>query len=103
MSSILDCMSASDHWMRHATIRVPVSVPTRAPVTIASGPGIVERAPELVDTGSEGVWYVHAPRASSDPPALLQAFEFALAGVLGLALHEIIIVVLAPGADEEGS
>lgn len=45
---------------------------------------------------------IHTPRASRHPPALLQAFELALAGVLGLALHEVIVVVLAPRADEEG-
>lgn len=65
-------------------------------------PGAAEPVPESFETGSKGM-YVHASRASGDPPALLQALELALAGVLGLALHEIIVVVLAPGADEEGS
>lgn len=46
-------------------------------------------------------WYVHTSRASGDPPALLQALEFALAGVVGLALHEVIVVVPAARAYEE--
>lgn len=46
--------------------------------------------------------YLHTSRASGDPPALLQALELALAGVVGLALHEVIVVVLAARAYEEG-
>lgn len=45
--------------------------------------------------------YVHAPRTPRYPPALLQALELALAGVLGLAFHKVIVIVLAPGADKE--
>ena len=44
---------------------------------------------------------IHTPRASSDSPALLQTFELALARVLGLALHVVIVVVFAPRANEE--
>lgn len=47
--------------------------------------------------------YVHASRTPGHPPALLQALELALAGVLGLAFHKVIVVVLAPGADKERS
>jgi hypothetical protein len=47
--------------------------------------------------------YVHAPGAAGDSAALLQTLKLAPAGVLGLALHVVIVVVLAPGADEEGS
>lgn len=46
--------------------------------------------------------YVHTTRASGHPPALLQAVEFGRAARIGLALHEVIVVILAPGADEEG-
>lgn len=46
--------------------------------------------------------YAHAPRTSRHPPAFLQTLDFALARVLGLALHEIIVIVLASRADEEG-
>lgn len=46
--------------------------------------------------------YIHTSRASGNSPALLQALEFALAGVVGLALHEVIVVVLAARAYEEG-
>ena len=45
---------------------------------------------------------VHTGGASRDPPAFLQTLELALARVLGLALHEVIVVGAAPGADEEG-
>lgn len=48
-----------------------------------------------------GKGHVHAPGTSGNPPALLHALELAPAGVLGLALHVIIVVVLAPGANEE--
>lgn len=44
--------------------------------------------------------HIHTPSTSGDSSALLQAFELALAGVLCLALHEVIIVVLASRADE---
>jgi hypothetical protein len=47
--------------------------------------------------------YVHAPRASGNPPALLQALELASARILRLALHKVVIVVLAARADEVGS
>lgn len=45
---------------------------------------------------------IHAPRASSDPTTLLEAFELSPARVLRLALHVVIVVVAAPGADEVG-
>lgn len=48
-----------------------------------------------------GVRNIHASCAAGDSPALLQALELALAGVLGLALHVVIVVVAAAGADEE--
>jgi len=44
--------------------------------------------------------YVHAARASGGPPTLLEALEFALAGVLCLALHVVVIVVAASRPDE---
>lgn len=46
--------------------------------------------------------HIHTSRTASDPSSLLQALEFTPAGVFGLALHEVIVVVLAAGADEEG-
>ena len=49
-----------------------------------------------------GIFDVHTGGASRDPTALLQTLELGLAGVLGLALHEVIVVGAAPGADEEG-
>ena len=45
---------------------------------------------------------VHTPGAPGHPPAFLQAVELALAGVVGLALHEVIVVLAASGTDEEG-
>ena len=45
---------------------------------------------------------VHTPGAPGHPPAFLQAVELALAGVVGLALHEVIVVLAASGADEKG-
>lgn len=45
---------------------------------------------------------LHATRASGNPPALLQALELAPARIVRLALHKVVIVVLAAGADEEG-
>ncbi len=45
---------------------------------------------------------VHAPRASGNAAAFLHALKLAPAGVLGLALHVVIVVVPAAGADEEG-
>lgn len=44
----------------------------------------------------------NASGAPGDPAALLQALELALAGVLGLALHVVIVVGAASRADEEG-
>jgi len=44
--------------------------------------------------------YVHAARAPGDPPTLLEALEFALAGVLCLALHIVVIVVAASCPDK---
>lgn len=46
---------------------------------------------------------IHTPRASGDPPALLQALKLALSGVLSLALHIVVVVIFAPGADEKRS
>jgi len=43
-----------------------------------------------------------ARRAPGDPAALLEALELALARVLLLALHEVVVVRPAAGADEEG-
>ena len=45
---------------------------------------------------------VHAPCTSRHSPPLLEALELALAGVFGFALHVVIVVVTAAGADEEG-
>lgn len=45
---------------------------------------------------------LHAGSASRHAATLLHAFELALAGVLGLALHVVIVIGAAPGADEEG-
>lgn len=42
-----------------------------------------------------------AGSASGDPAALLQTLELALAGVLGLALHVVIVVGAAPRTDEK--
>lgn len=44
---------------------------------------------------------IHASGTSGDPSTLLQALKLATAGLLGLALHVVIVVVAAPGADEE--
>jgi hypothetical protein len=44
---------------------------------------------------------VHTPGAAGHPAALLQALELAPARVLGLALHVVVIVVLASRADKE--
>lgn len=49
----------------------------------------------------ERTLYAHAPCTSRHPPTLLQTLDFALAGILGLALHEIIVVVFASRTDEE--
>lgn len=57
---------------------------------------------EIRERGFYKKLYAHAPRTSCHPPALLQTLDFALARVLGLALHEIIVIVLAPRANEEG-
>lgn len=46
-------------------------------------------------------WDVHAGGTAGDAAALLQTLELALAGVLGLALHVVIVVGAAAGADEE--
>lgn len=45
---------------------------------------------------------IHAPRASGDSPSLFQTLELALAGILVLALHVVIVVVTASRTDEEG-
>lgn len=42
-----------------------------------------------------------AAGAARHPPTLLEALELALARVLVLALHVVIVVVLAPRTDEE--
>jgi hypothetical protein len=47
--------------------------------------------------------HLHARRTSRDLPALLQAFNLSSAIRIRLALHEIVIVGLAPRADEERS
>lgn len=47
--------------------------------------------------------HVHTPGASGNPPTLLHALKLAAARVLGLALHVVVIVVLASRANEEGS
>lgn len=44
---------------------------------------------------------VHALSAASHPATLLHAVKLATAGVLRLALHVVIVVVAASGADEE--
>lgn len=44
---------------------------------------------------------VHALSAASHPTTLLHAVKLAAAGVLRLALHVVIVVVAASGADEE--
>ena len=46
--------------------------------------------------------HIHALGASRHPPALLHAVELAPAIGVGLALHVVVIVVAAPGTDEEG-
>lgn len=56
---------------------------------------------ELLEAGLVDV-VDDAAGAASHPSTLLQALELALARVLVLALHVVIIVVFAPGADEEG-
>lgn len=65
---------------------------------------VVEALPvaaELVEAGLVDV-VDDAGGAAGDAAALLQTLELALAGVLGLALHEVIVIGFAPGADEEG-
>jgi hypothetical protein len=52
---------------------------------------------------SRKIYHIHTSSTSCDSSALLQAFKLALARVLGLALHEIIVVRTASGANEEGS
>ncbi len=44
----------------------------------------------------------HTPGASCNPSTFRKALELALARVLRLALHVVIVVVAAPGADEKG-
>lgn len=46
---------------------------------------------------------IHALGTASNPSSLLHALKFSSARVLRLALHVIIVVVAASGADEEGS
>lgn len=46
---------------------------------------------------------IHTSRTPGDPPALLEALDLAFSGVIGLALHVVIVVVAASGANEEGS
>ena len=77
--------SVSTHPNRHSAHWFPIP-----PTSRASNPGTSDRK-----------WHIHAPRASGDPAALLQALELAPARVLRLALHVVVIVVLAAGADEE--
>ena len=45
---------------------------------------------------------VHALSAAGDSASLLHAVKLAAARVLGLALHIVIVVVAASGANEEG-
>ena len=45
--------------------------------------------------------YLHALSTPGDPPSLLQAIQLSPSWVLGLALHEIIIISLASCSDEE--
>lgn len=45
--------------------------------------------------------YVHALGAARYPPALLHAVKLATAVGIRLALHVVIVVIAAPGADEE--
>jgi len=59
--------------------------------------GEAQQPPEMPKRGN-----VHTTRASRDPPTLRQTLELALARVLRLALHKVVIVVLAPCADEVG-
>jgi hypothetical protein len=47
-------------------------------------------------------FHIHTRGASRHSSALLQAFRLALARVLRLALHVVIVVRLASGTDEEG-
>lgn len=46
--------------------------------------------------------YAHTTRTPGHFPALLQAVEPGSAARIGLALHEVIVVIPAPRADEEG-
>lgn len=46
--------------------------------------------------------YVHARGAAGDSASLLQAVHLSVAGLLGLALHVVIVVLAASGANEEG-
>lgn len=45
---------------------------------------------------------VHAGGASGDPTTLLQTIKLAAARAVRLALHEVVIVFAATGADEVG-
>ena len=48
------------------------------------------------------ILYIHARGAASDSASLLQAVHLSVAGLLGLALHVVIVVLAASCADEEG-
>lgn len=52
--------------------------------------------------GDGQMLYVHARGAASDSASLLEAVHLSMAGLLGLALHVVIVVLAASGADEEG-
>lgn len=50
----------------------------------------------------QGIVNVHALGAAGDAATLLHAVKLAAARVLSLALHVVVVVVAASGADEEG-
>lgn len=82
-----------------SSLRASVSTPVRE--RQAKDPRSAEsKLTDEKQTGHTGA-NIHAPGASRDPPALLQALKLAPAGVLGLALHIVVIVVFAARADEE--
>lgn len=49
--------------------------------------------------GENGM-HIHTPGTSRNSPALFETLELALARVLRLTFHEVVIVVLAPCANE---
>lgn len=66
---------------------------------------VLEALPVLAERLEAGLVDVvnDAPGAAGDAAALLEALELALARVVVLALHVVVVVGLAAGADEEGS